>query len=284
MESIRTYRLTSPANQTFFAALVPYNEGVAVASTRNGSWAPETIIHFADLIMPEQDLEDWDIDVVPAKEAPPLPGAIDFDKAFDPNQPRDEDGKWTDIGSRPGDLAHDDQGHLESSIAQAHSALAAASLSSPLTKGEEETIVNYTGDDYASINAALREMPHYRGPQDGPMSDEDIAERVQTLDEVFERVSLDKPVTVYRYVKPEVHAAFVVGGKFFDKGYVSTTMNPNMHEDWGNRIRIRMELPKGSKALPVAHLAHIATEREVLVARGQTYSVSKVGDEVVVSL
>jgi hypothetical protein len=74
MEAMRVYKLRSPADKTFYAAIVPHLEGVTLISTRSGKWAEDNKLHFADLLMPEQDLNDWDVEKV--EDYPVIPDDI----------------------------------------------------------------------------------------------------------------------------------------------------------------------------------------------------------------
>lgn len=64
----RIYRVTPPDGDPFLAAVVKVGDGYGVVSQRTGQWAKDDQLHFADLLMPEQHLADWDITEL---EAPP---------------------------------------------------------------------------------------------------------------------------------------------------------------------------------------------------------------------
>ena len=68
------YRLTSHAGESFFAAIVvDENDKMKVLSTRDGTWAPETLWTVADLFAPWYDFNEWDRDRVDQKDLePPL--------------------------------------------------------------------------------------------------------------------------------------------------------------------------------------------------------------------
>jgi hypothetical protein len=59
------FRMRPPDGKPFMAAVVKAGEGYGVISNRSGDWEPDTIIHVADLLMPEQRLGEWDIEQVP---------------------------------------------------------------------------------------------------------------------------------------------------------------------------------------------------------------------------
>jgi hypothetical protein len=58
---VYAYQLTPPDGSKFQAAIVEKDDKVHVISNRGGSWKPDEALHFADLIMPEQALGDWDV-------------------------------------------------------------------------------------------------------------------------------------------------------------------------------------------------------------------------------
>lgn len=59
---IRGYELSQPEGPKFKAAIIEGPDGqVSVFSNRSGTWAPDLELHFADLIMPEQSLSDWEV-------------------------------------------------------------------------------------------------------------------------------------------------------------------------------------------------------------------------------
>ena len=61
----RAYDVTSPTGESFSAAVVIGEDGFwHVLSDRSGTWADEPGIAMEDLLMPEQNMAEWDI--VPA--------------------------------------------------------------------------------------------------------------------------------------------------------------------------------------------------------------------------
>jgi hypothetical protein len=56
------YQLTPPFSKSKFqAAILEEGGDVYVISNRSGTWKPDEALHFADLIMPEQALYEWDV-------------------------------------------------------------------------------------------------------------------------------------------------------------------------------------------------------------------------------
>jgi hypothetical protein len=62
---IRGYDLSQPEGPKFKAAIIEQPDGITgVISNRTGSWISDPEIHYADLIMPEQALSDWDVEPI----------------------------------------------------------------------------------------------------------------------------------------------------------------------------------------------------------------------------
>lgn len=141
-----------------------------------------------------------------------------------------------------------------------HELLATNSLSTPLSAREEAVIADYTENAYFDINRDLR----------GGMAESDN-EIIQTLDDVFARTSLSENITVFRQVDIDTFNLLQGSSEFTDLGFVSTTGDRNILK--GSNI-LRIELPRGSRALPVGNLSeYAATEAEILIARGSRFSV-----------
>lgn len=63
------YRVTPPDGAAFNAKIVDRGDGVAaVMSDRDGHWATDPQLTVMDLLMPEQQFNEWDIRRVPATE------------------------------------------------------------------------------------------------------------------------------------------------------------------------------------------------------------------------
>jgi Uncharacterized protein conserved in bacteria (DUF2213) len=61
-EVLRRYRLTSPDKETFEAAIVSKGGVLSVLTNKSGMWLPDESLSYADLVMPEQALEDWSVE------------------------------------------------------------------------------------------------------------------------------------------------------------------------------------------------------------------------------
>ncbi|MGE0366955.1 MAG: ADP-ribosyltransferase [Phycisphaerales bacterium] len=159
-----------------------------------------------------------------------------------------------------------------------HYQLASQSVSSPISQEEANAISHYTtAKGYGPINDKLRSGKKLTGKAKAATAE---------MDAVFSRTSLARNVEGYRWVTPE--AASSLGGlkEFKDDAFVSVTANDfdfaGANPKDARKVRVRVVMPKGSKALPIAdHSSNMfgsRREAEVLIDRGSTFAVSKGGD------
>lgn len=130
----------------------------------------------------------------------------------------------------------------------------------------------YTDLDYWPINAYLRDRSL------GLESEE--RSTIRDMDKMFARASLPEDMQVTRYVDKDVAEMIrnAPGGVFEDKAFVSTTISARNASEGVKRsraTRLTINLPKGSKALPILHLAddYAAPDMEVLINRGSKFDV-----------
>lgn len=143
-----------------------------------------------------------------------------------------------------------------------------------------EGISDYTYDDASVINNYLR-----RGEMRGDSSSvsyknqlRNTKEAVDNLDKAFEimpRVPEDIQVT--RFVSSDVANMLNPGIEFQDKGFVSTTIKPDLefesydgNSDW----KINIGVPKGSKGIYVKDKSVRPSENELLLPRGSQMKIT----------
>lgn len=132
-------------------------------------------------------------------------------------------------------------------------------------------ITKYADDDKSVINNHLR----------GKASDQiaEVYESVQALDKAFEVMpTVPENIKVARFVKKDVADMMTAGATFKDKGYVSTTIDPDLafeaydgEADWKISINVR----KGSKGIYVAEKSNYSWEQELLLPRNSQMRVTK---------
>lgn len=71
--SERVFRVTPPNGDPFYAAIVIEPGSMHVISTRDGAWAKDKQLQPEDLVMPEHELNEWDIVRVDPASAPARP-------------------------------------------------------------------------------------------------------------------------------------------------------------------------------------------------------------------
>lgn len=188
------------------------------------------------------------------------------EKGFNPDEPRDERGRWTGGGAASG-----------SDVATEHKDLREAN-GIKLSEDQESTLGDYTHNS-AELNQALR-------------SGEDVSEDLKVLDPIFKKASLKEPMTVWRFVSQDAadQLAKQDGQTVTDKAYVSTTSDVKSLASYGqgpnwarDKVLVKVELGKGAPALPIADLSDHSHEAEVVVNRGQKFKVSKDGGKLTLS-
>lgn len=163
----------------------------------------------------------------------------DIGDAFDPDEPRDDTGKWTSGGefSRGKD-----------------------------SEARYSAVASYQGHGYKAINTALRGA--------GKISPK-LQDTIKHLDNAVKSSIVKHALTVYRGVSatktfnPEM---FVAGKTVTLKGFTSTTMNSKTAEDFvsGSKkaVRFEIEVPKGAHALEIK-----SQEGELILPRDAKFKV-----------
>ena len=174
---------------------------------------------------------------------------------FDPDEPRDEEGKWTDGGGDGGGGAGPSAGTPEASA----------------SKKETDAILFYQGYDGNEINDDLRKG-------DGG----EHAEKIQALDSLMAKTGLKQATTVYRGVKDDVarqiQAAWAKSGRkatFTDKGFTSTSREEkDVGKYFGHNV-IRINLKAGQHAIDVEQFHTLnAGEHEMLLPSGTKFKLT----------
>ena len=167
---------------------------------------------------------------------------------FDPDQPRDERGRF---GS--GDVA-----------------------SAGPSEAQYAALDNYVGDGYYSINNYLR-----TNTVEG-FDRLAIANRVSILDSLMSPAETDK--TIYRGVYPgelaEKLKDLEPGDRFSDKGFISTSESKSFAEQWstssvsGAGVLMTIDAPAGTMNIKIDDVVSgVNSEQEVILARETTFEV-----------
>lgn len=148
-----------------------------------------------------------------------------------------------------------------------------------MTPEERQSMKEYTGAMYRTVNSALRSgKPIPRGDR----------KDVERMDRAFARASTKEPMTVYRGISKDFSDKLLEGATFKDPGFSSSTSNKNTAEAFshfsGSKGAVmEIRVPKGSKAISLENISafggatsNASSEGEILLNRGGTYRVVKV--------
>jgi hypothetical protein len=216
----------------------------------------------------------------------------------DPDQPRDEGGQWTDGGGTsdgpsqteeggdgdggvPDDALSggDAGGHARTErVVAGHTLLHEKTMKTPMTNDERGAFQAYAGAGYADINESLRAGKKPAGSQ--------TALEISQMDAAFSRAALPQTVTAYRTVDQEIYDQMVAGSTFTDMAFTSVSTDPKFEMDAMEREvqRVKIKIPKGSKAIPMAAISSVPEEAELLINRGARFKVGRVGKDIVLTL
>lgn len=135
------------------------------------------------------------------------------------------------------------------------------------TSAEENAISYYTGSGYGELNNNLRHQPGFTNP------------KVKALDDYLDKSTIPQDVTLYRNVSGDyakiLKSILFKGGKFVDRGFISTSTSPNLGlgGSGGNAIKFKINVKAGSKGASVHHASSHKSEYEVLLPRGSVFHV-----------
>lgn len=195
---------------------------------------------------------------------------------FDPNQPRDPDGRWAETGSEGGASAPETLSEDE------HQAL---SPDWDRVKGDkvkypqmQRAILAWNGSEYEDINAELRGGGEW---QTGPQQ-----RSIRGLDRAFETLAKPAPrdMTVYRGVTTKHDSDFEPGAIIEDKGFQSTTHHHKIAasfagDDDPRGVVLHIKIKKGHRVLvpelPDSFDGPGGAEPEILLNRGSRYRVTR---------
>lgn len=152
------------------------------------------------------------------------------------------------------------------STAASHETLSKLKATAPKATPEQRSAIKaYTGSHYLSINDCLR------------YQDECADKHVPHVEKWLQKAKTQEEVTVYRGVKGEyakiVASIAMVGTKFVDRGFISTSTSHSFAQGWGSGLLMRIKVPPGSQAAAVAHLSNHPSEDEVLLQKGSALKV-----------
>ncbi|WP_329134256.1 ADP-ribosyltransferase [Streptomyces sp. NBC_00670] len=141
-----------------------------------------------------------------------------------------------------------------------------------LDPASRDSLVTYTGNSYDDINGHLR--------TGAPASDATL-HTIEEMDKVMGARPVPEDIMIVRGTGIDhlnLHSPLdMQGGVFDDKAYTSTALGKTPPPPFdGKPVWMHLRVPKGTPALWLDHLSQFPGERELLLARGTQYKVTRV--------
>jgi hypothetical protein len=213
-------------------------------------------------------------------------------KDYNPNQPRDEAGRFGsgggggggdlgdalgggDSGSEGGGSGERDYQKFTGRDYDKWESDLTRVESTPQGKREIDAAKAYTGDEYTDINN------HLRGTGDSEPS-EQVKQHTEDLSALCDRRMLDKDIVTYRRDKgqglpnggalSDDEFKSLAGSTMTDKGFTSTSVESENLLEYG-AIEYEIRVPAGSRGAYVEPISNYAEEREFIIGNGTQYKI-----------
>jgi hypothetical protein len=187
-------------------------------------------------------------------------------KRFDPREPRDHHGRWTDTGggASGGDTPNPDAGSVTAEE------FVRRFKPRPIDRDEKMAVEGYVGASRLPAADEINGMLRRAGgnPEESGLLTTPLATSYLNLDSAIMRQKpLVKPVVVYRGTDPKYVPA--PGEESIERGFMSSTTEDRLDAFSGpGSARLRLHLAPGVHALPVdVALQDPSGEHEVLLQR-----------------
>ena len=208
-----------------------------------------------------------------------LPSVVDIDaellrRKYSEDQPRDDQGQWTeggtgggDGGTGDGESRQDPTARLRPLSMQQHRTLNQENekWAKGLSAAQRAAVGRYTSDDgFAAINRGLRK---------GESIEQEV---VGHLDNALASSKVPETITVYRGVRNFSYDKVTVGQAFRDKAYASTTARLSKAKEFaGNKgTLLAITVPAGSRGGYLDVLSGF-DESELLLPRGSLFRINR---------
>lgn len=211
---------------------------------------------------------------------------------FDPNQPRDEQGRWTDTGADSGGSTY--EAHLLKGFPPIR-------LDVPVEKEiawteklaevperelyQQAQIERYVGSEHENVNAQLRDG--FTPDQDCQPDDydcEDLQGFVVAMDDAIRNSEMEQDAVLYRGVSSDLDFSWMKPGLYFqDEAFQSWSASRKAMTDFakGQGTVFRTLVRKGDEALWTGgSWAGFEDEHEFVLPRGTEYRVVAVEENV----
>ena len=141
-----------------------------------------------------------------------------------------------------------------------------------ITREEDNSVFEYTGDAYIGINEGLRT---------GEGFSEDYYEfMVNDIDSAIGKFNLKQNIVVYRGVSKAAFggAGPEVGAILQDKGFMSTTVKKSVAASFDKGYILKINVPKGKgRGAYVRSISQFSNEHEFLMKRSSKLKITRVG-------
>jgi ADP-ribosyltransferase exoenzyme len=200
-----------------------------------------------------------------------------LDLAYDPHQPRGDDGRWIKdptaaqwaaIDARDLTGGERDRGNASLSRfnpvqlpSDTDAASYLRSTAPHLPAAQRDAVTRYTGDEFYRLNRALRS---------GDASDPEV----RRLDAAMRPAPDDMILARHVDISPE-QAWSMAGKKISDKAYASAVLGSPYAGGLGG-LTLHIAVPKGTPVINAAALSSNPHEREVILGRGTSMAVARV--------
>ena len=137
-------------------------------------------------------------------------------------------------------------------------------------------------EDRALKDYQMGRMPNEKLRHGGTMSTHE-QEQVSAIDEAMRRDPIHKDTRLYRYVPGDVLDTFKVGDRIVDRGFMSTSYQPDTNPGFGGH-RLELVLPKGTPSVNFsgnragALFDPADDQHEILMPRGAVLEIKEIHD------
>ena len=142
-----------------------------------------------------------------------------------------------------------------------------------LTLEQKEAFAKYTGDAYENINNSLR------GLEEAINENQEI---INIMKSTLDNASLPRDMVLYRGTSIEALGVLknlppeaLINKEIVEPGFMSTSTRQKVAQgSFAGNVQMKIEAPRGSKALDIASVSHYGGESEILFNLGQKMQIT----------